>query len=186
MSRGFTDVAVIWPKLASPTFVAGFKNCGWLKVLKNSVRNSKLCASFTLNVLASDMSQLFSPGPSTVPSPSPPYPVGGGVPVPTACGAQNTPVLFRYPGPCTPFVCVKPLVTLDVRLPDVSMLALVCPGQSVASATGPPPLVKIVPSLLSVITSGVPSWMTTTPDQFQPLVAKPRTPLWLPKGRAQP
>src|SRR5215470_9807136 len=72
MIRGFTAVDVIVPKAADETFVLGLLNCVWLKALKNSVRNSMLplsprkCNGVRL-IMAT--SELFCPGPTTMPTP---------------------------------------------------------------------------------------------------------------------
>src|SRR5205807_2794864 len=75
MTRGLTEVELITPNCALAAFVLGLPNCGWLNVLKNSVRNCNDCASWMLMSLPSDISQLFWPGPGTIPSPELPNPV---------------------------------------------------------------------------------------------------------------
>src|SRR6266576_1101653 len=45
MSRGLPSVLVTTPKLDDARVVFGAANCGWLKMLKNSVRNSRFIRS---------------------------------------------------------------------------------------------------------------------------------------------
>src|ERR1700690_3108048 len=70
---------LICPKLASNPWLSGFENCTWLKVLKNSVRNSKYLLSVTRMCLLSEISQLLIPGPRSEFRPSVPY-VNSGTP----------------------------------------------------------------------------------------------------------
>src|ERR1700722_8503244 len=131
MIRGFTDAEVICPNVEALTVRIGLLNCGGLKALKNSPRNSTDLLSWKILVtLASDMSQLNCPGPRTMPMPELPYPVppvpampavaptvGSGpnttsgwpqavVPVPVYPGPP-----FRYPEPGVPGLADKPLMT---------------------------------------------------------------------------
>jgi hypothetical protein len=41
MMRGATLVHEIWPNVGEVNSTSGSQNCGWLKALKNSVRNSR-------------------------------------------------------------------------------------------------------------------------------------------------
>src|SRR5579863_4819904 len=85
MSRGFTELTVTWPKfLAEESWAANAgsstglnENCGWLKVLKNSPRNSRLLVSRILISFEIDISQLYCPGERYVPRPMFPYIVAG-------------------------------------------------------------------------------------------------------------
>src|SRR6185295_6541000 len=54
------------------TFVAGAKNCAWLKALKNSARNWRLKRSWKLLFLTAARFQLFVPGPMMILRPAVP------------------------------------------------------------------------------------------------------------------
>src|SRR6185369_9127512 len=72
MILGLTDVLVIWPKAADDPLVLGLLNCGVLKALKNSVRNSTFAPSRNQLIavrLMTAMSELFWPGPTMMPTP---------------------------------------------------------------------------------------------------------------------
>src|SRR5579859_7500603 len=95
--RGLTEVAVMTPKLPPFTDALGRENWGWLKVSKNSARNWTAWLSWTVIDFASDISQLFWPGPRTMPPAALPKTVvvaSEGIPKLVAVGgAQNTPRL---------------------------------------------------------------------------------------------
>src|ERR1700687_2310648 len=58
-------VLVIFPKVGDPTNVFGPWKCGWLKVLNDSVRNSRCIPSRSLsnrNSLKTDMETYLAPG----------------------------------------------------------------------------------------------------------------------------
>src|SRR2546423_5809995 len=95
-------------------------NCGWLKVLKNSVRNNSVWPSrIPRNDLERDISQLYSPGPRILPKATLPKPEPPPIPLiaPTVGLGQNAAELNQ------PSLPLKPLVTRSVTLPDVAILA---------------------------------------------------------------
>src|SRR3954471_19710029 len=96
--RGLTDVVLICPKFGALATVVGLLNCAWLKALKNSVRNCSVCPSRIGNILAIDMSQLFWPGPRTIPPPALPKPVPPvfGPVTPTVGGRHRTPDVLLF------------------------------------------------------------------------------------------
>src|SRR5262245_20018769 len=72
MIREFTVVAEITPNVDCDALLFGFANCVWLKALKNSVRNSMAPPSPSRRNgvrLMIAMSELFWPGPVTMPKP---------------------------------------------------------------------------------------------------------------------
>src|SRR5579863_2386876 len=73
ITRGLTLVVVICPKLPderSGTLpLLGLLNCGWLNVLKNSVRNCTRCRSVIRVLFNIEKSQLNCPGPWMMPTP---------------------------------------------------------------------------------------------------------------------
>src|SRR5262252_2108259 len=96
MILGLTDVDDITPNVADETLVLGLPNCGVLNALKNSERNSKLAFSRSrpsdvLLIIA--ISELFWPGPKTMPTPLPPKPVA--TPSLPIIGQMAPPVAFR-------------------------------------------------------------------------------------------
>src|SRR4029077_16543822 len=103
ISRGFTELTVIWPKLlgfeescaAKAGSCTGLnENCGWLKALKNSPRNSRLLVSRILINFERDISQLYCPGERNVPRPMLPKPEAPPIPPtpPTVGSAQVAPL----------------------------------------------------------------------------------------------
>src|SRR3979409_1034976 len=77
MMRGATLVHEIWPNVPELNSTSGSQNCGWLKALKNSERNSRNEFSRgqrNANFLAKYRSKLFCPGPSNLPPPEIPNP----------------------------------------------------------------------------------------------------------------
>src|SRR5579871_6669135 len=86
-SRGFTDRAVICPKLGSAillatgltagVLLAGLPNCGWFNRLKNSARNCTCPPSWmppTRTLFMTVTSKLNCPGPRIGPIPILPHP----------------------------------------------------------------------------------------------------------------
>src|SRR5258707_7230106 len=77
MMRGATLVQEICPNVDELRSTSGSQNCGWLKALKNSERNSR--DEFSRgqrngNLLVTDRSKLFCPGPLKIPTPELPNP----------------------------------------------------------------------------------------------------------------
>src|SRR5215831_2686379 len=76
--RGLTAVDEMTPNVADETLVPGLLNCGVLNALKNSERNSMFAFSRKLPsdvLLIIAISELFWPGPKTMPTPLSPKPV---------------------------------------------------------------------------------------------------------------
>src|SRR6267378_5660386 len=77
MMRGATLVQEICPNVGELKSTSGSQNCGWLKALKNSERNSRDESSRGQRngkLLVRDRSKLFCPGPSKIPTPELPNP----------------------------------------------------------------------------------------------------------------
>ena len=79
--RGATLVQEIRPNVGEVSTMSGSQNCGWLKALKNSARNSS--EEFSrgrrkANLFARDKSKLSCPGPVKIPTPELPKPNASG------------------------------------------------------------------------------------------------------------
>jgi hypothetical protein len=59
-TRALTDVLLITPKVGEEKLLSGFANCGWLRALKNSTRNSRNYAvEYQLRAWANTSEALF-------------------------------------------------------------------------------------------------------------------------------
>src|SRR5215510_6892983 len=61
---------VMYPKFATRGFVTGSASSGWFGTLKTSSRSSEFNRSRILNLLKSDVSQLWKLGPRMMPRPA--------------------------------------------------------------------------------------------------------------------
>src|SRR5207245_1379600 len=73
ISRGVPTVDDITPAAALPMVAFGRSNCGWLKMLKNSLRNCRVYLSAIGNCLKTEKSRFVRCGPRRIFRPPLPY-----------------------------------------------------------------------------------------------------------------